>query len=105
MYARNSDNHRHWQTLSDNQQLQHARQHGWISTVKLKKDDQLHLDGFGQLLGYQQQWVVLGQGQMYFKHSTSMKDRVNLYTIPSRPSNYDSKWRLTETCSYWYNYE
>ncbi|MEO3865539.1 lysozyme inhibitor LprI family protein [Rheinheimera fenheensis] len=100
------DNHRQWQTLSDNQQLQHARQFGWISMVKLKKDEQLYLDGFGQLLRYQQQWLVLGQSLMHHKHDANrLKNNISLYAVPAKPSIYDSKWRLTETCSYWYNYE
>ena len=92
---------------SDQQQLLHARQHGWISSVKLEKDGQLHLDGFGQLLRYQEQWIVLDQSQMYYKHAPGnrKKSYVSLSAIPNKPSGYDDRWRTVETCSYWYNYE
>ena len=99
----NRDNHRHWQTLSDNQQLQHALEHGWISTVGLLREGDLYSDGFGQLLRYQQQWLVLEQSQMYYKHSqATAKDHISLYAVPTKSGNY---WRVTKTCSYWYNYE
>ena len=108
MYARNRNNHRHWQTLSNSQQLQHAKKHGWISSISLLKDDQLHqFNSFGQLLSYQNQWLMLGQGHLYYKRSPGLrkKNYVTLSVIPSKPSAYDSGWRATETCSYWYNYE
>lgn len=100
-------NRQNWYQLSDQQQLLHARQHGWISSVKLEKDGQLHLDGFGQLLRYQEQWIVLDQSQMYYKHAPGnrKKSYVSLSAIPNKPSGYDDRWRTVETCSYWYNYE
>lgn len=101
--AWNRENHRQWQALSDNQQIQHAQQYGWMSAVGLLREGDLYSDGFGQLLRYQQQWLVLETSQMYYKHSqTTAKDHISLYAVPTKPGNY---WRVTKTCSYWYNYE
>ena len=107
MSARSLDNLRYWQAFSDNQQLQHAQEHGWISAVGLLKDEQLNqFHMFGQLLRYQNQWLVLGQSLMYNKkYANRLKNNISLYAVPAKPNAYDSKWRLTETCSYWYNYE
>ena len=105
-WNRENESRQHWWKLSNQSQLVHARQHGWISMVRLIKDGQLHLDSFGQLLRYQQQWVVLRQSQMYYKHnSNSLRNNIILYELPEKPRSYDGRWRLVESCSYWYNYE
>jgi hypothetical protein len=107
IWTRDADTHRQWQTLSDNQQLQHARQFGWISSVRLLKDGLLHLPSrHSQLLRYQQEWLVLSQGQMYYKHnSKSKKNRITLSILQTLTGSKDNKYQPTETCSYWYNYE
>jgi len=100
------DNTLNWRSLPDTQQLEHAKDHGWISSVSLLKDERLHKSlGSGQLLGYQQQWVILEQSSMYYKESAnSLKDRISLRVLPTKPDVSDGNWIAEEHCSFWYNY-
>lgn len=107
MRDKNWDNRKNWNSLSDSQQLVHAQQFGWESTVHLFKDGQLHFySQGGQLLNYQNQWVILDQGQMLYKNAqNSLKDKISLYIVPTKPRDYDGKWEAEENCSFWYNYQ
>ncbi len=106
MLDRDRNNTLNWRILTDTQQLDHAKEHGWISSVSLLKDDVLHdFDGFGQLLRFQQYWVILQQSMMYYKHSPdTLKHHIKLRVLPMKPDVSDGNWIAEENCSFWYNY-